>query len=618
MVVNQRADVALAPTVQASSVMAASAQIFRLDASAPNVQNLGSQTMISGRAEPQRARRVHHLGADSPVFVTVATDRVLRYDRSCQPGSDIARAAVTNHVPIGSNYLQASGRQLQTAAVSALAAGLACAVLIAVSTVSAVSEPAVQAQGLAVVSVTGVAANNSSARVFYQPVAGAKDYRIYDVANPSDLKYPGLVHLSPSATCPGSSCLQHFVAQIDGVTPVFPYQVANSPSGGPQVLDVPATDIEWNGLGDGQQHTLEVEAVDQLGPVPQANLYAGLQNTPLVRPSGMLGSNKGHTADGNISTNGQGPYSNTPQVIARSQQFVVQARRDLKAIPSSPSASDWFYDTFENAENATIKQVSRQDSSTDAFGNLGSMTYSMNAGSPQEWTIEYRQADNLNSMPFVASDHFMDMLFDGATPNTSAPTHTIYGSMSMTPRPTLDMSGGKMVHLTMEVDGHQNLLLGSVRPGTRLRSVAGVESGSGHPINNSDQGLFVEVKDGGCTFDIFTGARSSTDTTPIGVAGGSAHGARLWGGAGAVGGAPVMCSPVQMFNAAHFSKNGLGLDDRSRFDFFLTRDHAALFEDGQLIVQSEIPAGSFPWADVPLKAYYSHYLYRSDADIVDL
>src|SRR5438477_339503 len=83
-------------------------------------------------------------------------------------------------------------------------------------------------------------------------------------------------------------------------------------------LVVRAMDIEWNSLGDGQAHTLVVEAVDQLGPAPQANLYSGLNNTPVVSPmpaGAMLGGDKGATADGKVSTNGQGPYTNNPQVI---------------------------------------------------------------------------------------------------------------------------------------------------------------------------------------------------------------------------------------------------------------------------------------------------------------
>jgi hypothetical protein len=469
--------------------------------------------------------------------------------------------------------------------------------------------------------VTGVAVNNSAVKIYFNPVPGAADYRVYDVADPSGVKYAGMVHLSPSVNCPGTYCSNHFVAQADGVTPVFPYQIANGASGGPQVLDVPATDIDWNNVGDGLPHTLVVAAVTQLGPAPLDNLYAGLENLPLVSPlpaGAMLGSNKGPTADGNTSTNGQGPYTNHPQVIAQSQPFVVQANQTLKAIPSGTSSLQPFFDTFEDAEGATIQLLSRNDTATDAFGNLGMMTYAMNAGTPRALGIEYRQTDNINSMPFIASNHFMDMIFDGATPGTSAPTHTIYGSMSLTPTQTLDMSSGKVLHMTMEVDGHQSFrrwvdfnLAPASDPLQRWDF-------SNDGINNTNQGIFLEIKDGFCTLDIFTGPASSPSTAPTGTAGGSAHGSRLWGQAGSVGGAPIMCDTSQMYIPKNFSPNGLGLDDKSRFDFFISQGHAALFEDGQLIVQSDIPVGSFPWSSIPLKAYFSHYLYHSDADLTDL
>jgi hypothetical protein len=439
---------------------------------------------------------------------------------------------------------------------------------------------------------------------------------VYDTANPSDVKYAGMVHLSASAACPGLYCLHHFVTQPDGVTPVFPYQVATGAAGGPGALDVPATDIEWNALGDGLPHTLLVEAVDQLGPAPHGSLYTGLQSTPLVA-GGMLGANKGATDDGKSSTNGQGPFTNNPQVIARSEPFVAQANRAYAPIPSRSDASQTFLDTFDNAEGSTIKQITRQDATTDAMGNLGYMTYSMNAGTPKEWALEYRQADNQNSMPFIGSNHFMDMLFDGATPNTSAPTHTVYGSMAMTPKQTFNIGGGQVAHLTMEVDAHA-----SFRRWTAFDLAPASDPLQGwdplnHPINNTDQGIFLEVKDGFCTLDIFTGPTSSTNVLPTGTAGGS-HGARLWGQSGASGGGAVMCELGSLYNPSDFRANGLGLDDRSRWDFYISATHAALFIDGKLIVQSDIPAGSFPFANQPLKAYYTHYMYHSDADIYDL
>src|SRR5262245_2436476 len=187
------------------------------------------------------------------------------------------------------------------------------------------------AQGM--LTVTGVATNHSAVKIYYNAVPGARDYRVYDVTAPNNVKYAGLMRIGASPGCPGTSCQHHFVLQADGVTPVFPYQTAAGASGGPQALDVPATSIDWNNVGDFNPHTLIVEAVDRLGPVPRANLYDGEQTTPLA-PGGMLGSNKGATADGKNSTNGQGPYTNTPQVIAQSRPFVVRGNPNVTALPS--------------------------------------------------------------------------------------------------------------------------------------------------------------------------------------------------------------------------------------------------------------------------------------------
>jgi hypothetical protein len=473
----------------------------------------------------------------------------------------------------------------------------------------------------ATLTVTGAQANHSSVRVYYNPVAGARDYRIYDVSSPNNVKYAGQVHLTAAPGCPGSSCFHHFVTQADGVTPVFPYQVAPGATGGPQALDVPATQIDWNGVGDGNLHTLVVEAVNQLGPVPQGSLYTGQANTPLVSPlpaGSMPGANKGVTNDGKISTNGQGPYTNNPQVIARSQAFVARADRNYLAVPSKTTASQTFFDTFENAQASTLQLVMRDDRATDEYGNIGLMKYTLNGGTSKAWEIEYRQADNINSMPFISSDHFMDMIFSGTTPGGNAPTHTLYGSMAMSPTRSFDISGGRIAHLTMEVDGHQSFrrwMSFQIAPaGDPLK---GFDS-SNHQVNANNQAVFLELRDGFCTLDIYNGSISATDKRPGGTAGGAQHGARLWGQAGSSGGAPIMCNWDQMYVPKNRTKNGLGFDDKSRYDLFISQTQAALFQDGHLIVQSAIPAGTFPWAGVPLRAYFSHYLYHSNEDITEM
>ena len=67
--------------------------------------------------------------------------------------------------------------------------------------------PAIGAHADTPLTVTGVARNNSSVKVFYGAVPGARDYRIYDVAEPTVVKYAGLVHL---VAPPG----QHFVTVL--------------------------------------------------------------------------------------------------------------------------------------------------------------------------------------------------------------------------------------------------------------------------------------------------------------------------------------------------------------------------------------------------------------------
>lgn len=444
---------------------------------------------------------------------------------------------------------------------------------------------------LPVVTVTGVAVNDSSVKIYWQPVPSAADYRVYDLGAPNDVKYAGQQYMIPGHDCPGYACFFHFVSQADGVTPVYPYQIAFGATGGPQVITGPATSLEWNQIGDNQPHVLVVEAVDALGPVPQTSLYTGAGNTPLAS-GGMLGSNKGHTADGRISTNGQGPFTANPRAIAVSQPFVVQAA-DTNVIPSGNSATQAFFDTFDDAEGPSLRQLARDDAGQ-------TMSYTLNAGTPLEWLIEYAQANNRDSMPFIASNHFMDMLFDGITPGQTAPTHTTYGSMAMSPARTVDISGGRILHLTMEVDAHQSFrrwLAFDLAPASD--PLTGWNP-FGAPVNKSDKAIFLETKDGLCTLQVFTGPIAADQPSPAGE--------NIW-----------PCGNDQMYNPNDFDINGIGhLDDRSRLDLFISKSHAALFEDNRLITQADIPAGTFDWADLPIKVYYAHYLYHSDADISEL
>jgi hypothetical protein len=424
------------------------------------------------------------------------------------------------------------------------------------------------AAAVATVTVTGVAAYNSSVKIYFKPVSGANDYRVYDITGPNDVKYAGLTN-------------------EDSRTPV------------------PATQIDYNAVGDGKPHTLVVEAVDRLGPVPHVNLYNPDRNLPLVNPlpaDAMLGGNRAQSDDGKTSTNGQGPYTNNPQPIAVSQPFVVQANSNYRAIPSKPGALSTFFDTFDNAEGSTIQQISN----TPIAPRLAPLaTYTMNAGTALAETIQYQLADTMNSMPFISADHFMDVLFDGGNPGTSLPLHQGHAVMAFSPDATAAWSSGQILHVTEEVDGHTD--------GRRWMDILIVPANDParafdadtDAFNQTNQAVRLQIfNQGFCTLDIYTGPPGGGTQIPTGTAGGS-HGSRIWG---AYGQAPVACN----------APAAPGFDNKSRFDLFLTQKHAAYLIDGRLILQSDIPDGTFPWAYQSVKIYYSHYVYHTDNDIIEL
>src|SRR5579875_1222011 len=168
------------------------------------------------------------------------------------------------------------------------------------------------------VTVTGVQVDNSSAKIDFTPVSGAKDYRVFDVSDPHTVKYAGMVHLKSD---PYGG--QVFNRNADGSL-TWPLATHTVQGSAPEQIDIPNWEIEWNELSDGKPHTLVVQAVDQLGPTPPGSQY-NADNSPVMGPmrgmSMMLGSDEGATGDGNVSIDGQGPYTDTPHVIAQSRPF---------------------------------------------------------------------------------------------------------------------------------------------------------------------------------------------------------------------------------------------------------------------------------------------------------
>lgn len=496
-----------------------------------------------------------------------------------------------------------SGKWGSKKSIGSILARVLFAVCLIGTLVMIPNPPLSSSDTLSTLHIVSVASNNSSVKIRYLPVPGAKDYRVFDVTNPNRVKYAGMVHLSAYSNT--DTTLHRFLLQADGVTPRFPYQLGAT---GPFMLDLPQTEIEWNSLPDDQEHTLIVQAVDALGPIPAANLYNNDTNMPLVTPlpmHAMLGGNSGATLDGKNSTNGQGPSTNNPRVIAQSDPITVRATPSFTPFIASNDALMTFLDTFENSEASSLVETSRDD-------NHMTMSYSLNAGTSKAWDIYYQLADTMNSMPFIADSHFMDVLFDGGTPGTNNPLHQGHSVMAMTPRPTADISGGKLLHATMEVD---LALTGRRWVGMQFAPANDPLTGFDEfdRINSSQTALFLQFFGGGldgnsdhpapavCTADLFTGPASGSSREPNGL--------RFWGGAGQT--MDKYCDIT-----THFGGNGLGLDNRVRLDVFMTQSYMALFEDGMLVQQGAIPAGGLPFSQ--LKVYYVHYVYHTDNDIRDI
>lgn len=464
----------------------------------------------------------------------------------------------------------------------------AASALLIATAVLGVRTSASPQTGLAAPSLTvqSVARGTSSVVVHYAQVDGAKDYRVYDPAT-NTVKYAGLVHL----TAPSG---QQFVTDAAG-TVAFPITTSSSGTGG-TTYDGPADSIEWNAVEDNAPHTVYVQAVNALGPVPQENLYTG-SSAPLVSSTnGMLGANEGLTSDGYTSINGQGPDTNTPTAIASSPALVVQDDPTYRPIPSSSVATNTYLDGFADSEPVVQTAVNAQAMTA---------TYRMNAGTPLAATIDYHGADTLDSFPMIADGHFMDVLFDGGTPGTSNPLHTQYSIMDVRPDQTLSGSN-EVIHLTMEVDAHFSSRRWVALALTPQNDPITTANPSTSPLNADCHALLLQLFPQTANLSVYTAiGTGATCTGP---------GAGLWGSAGQ----GQVFSDTQ-YMGLPWNQWGTALDHRVRVDFFVSQGHAALFINGHLAIQSAIPAGSWDWmTTTPLQASFIHYVYHTALDRQEL
>jgi len=417
--------------------------------------------------------------------------------------------------------------------------------------------------------VRSVASGTSSVKVGFDAVPNAADYRIYDASDPTHMKYAGLV-LPPSRR-----------------TPLVPNQ-----------------QIEWNGLVAGRRATLVVEAVDRLGPFPATGVAAfspplaagcGLAASavrapatlgPLESETFVPGGDTGPASSGAVVSNGRGCPSNVPAVIARSAPFTVLATA-LPALPSNSAASQVFFDGFAPEEAQTLNRIVAGDPIA------GTETFTLGRP-PVSWTLLVDNADVATTSAFIGGGQLNDVLFDQPAARVNPAARAARASLALVPNATADFSNGRILHATFEVDSHlssRRTISFDLAPATDPLS----SPLSSATPNRSASALFFEIQGG-------PGSPLLLDEL-----------------AGLHGGAPVvqhvLGAPGSALHESLRSGPDLGLDDRERWDFFVSQSHFAIFENGVRVSEYDLPA-ALPFSQA--KLYFAHSLDHSAAELASL
>jgi hypothetical protein len=393
------------------------------------------------------------------------------------------------------------------------------------------------------VTISRVEPNDDSVRVYFAAVPGAADYRCYDLATPGQMKYSG-----------GGTC------------------------------------IEVNGLDPKGPNRIVIEALASLGP--------------FQRMDGAMGPGAQHP-DGSVTihTNGHGDPSNIPAVIAASDPVEVTCK------PHVPAGTQVFFDTFRDSRPFTPAAADPAIVRAQGLGGPGGATDPyVREQVNDRWRVRYYAADAANTAVFVSAAHLMDTLYDGGSPGghggDRTPPHNNNATITFEPRATADISGDRVLHVTMEIDGHFNArrwcdvgvfpagddllrpalikIEKNARPTTSGDLVAWqIESGMHHPVQyvGSGPGMADHLELANVTW------------APDPVLGPSARGSALNREASPRGNA----DPTT-------------IDLRHRFDLYLSRERWRLVEDGVVVGDGRLRK---PLPFSRCQVYFAHHVYHT-------
>ena len=345
--------------------------------------------------------------------------------------------------------------------------------------------------------------------------------------------------------------------------------------------------IEMNGL-DPAGATLVVEAVDKLGPFQTMDGMAG----PGTMVMGVM----------HVAINGQGDPSDVPNVLAASAPFPVTLQ------PAGLTGSQAFFDNFRG-ENPLVLQPMPTTPLGEFYGVPGQYAEYDN----DKWAIRNYGGDITDSAVFFMGSHFMDTLYDGGTPHTNLPMHNNNASLVMMPKATADISGGRVLHVTFEVDPHFDsrrwcdVQIGAA--GDTLINPGKIVTGSGPNLPPTVAGnvLRWRIDDQFHLLSWFGNAGTPDapdirETDMIHLDWGGDYSDRFGPAARTTwDGKPVLNGTVQ------------DLDKRHRFDLYVSQTHYRVMECGQVIKDADFDGGmTLPFSQC--QVYFIHQLYHTGND----
>lgn len=345
--------------------------------------------------------------------------------------------------------------------------------------------------------------------------------------------------------------------------------------------------IEMNGLDPVVGADLVVEAVDKLGPFQTMD---GMAGPGAMQMDGM------HSA-----INGQGDPSDVPIVLASSAPVHVTCR------PATLAGSQVFFDTFRSEQPLVEQPLPALVPGTWVGDPNGFAEFTND-----KWTIRDYGGDLKNTKIFFMGSHFMDTVYDGGTPGTCIPMHNNNASLVMMPNATADISGGKVLHVTFEVDAHMDgrrwcdVFVGPA--GDTLVDPGKFADFAGRRPTLSGRLFRWEIQNGAHSLSLFPGIKPDAISDVV-------HLTHQESGVGPDSGG--ICARSGPWCAIPFNGTPGDLDKRHKFDLYLSKNRAVVMEQGLVVKDASFPTG----ATLPFdkcQVYFVHQLYHTGNDRPEL